>query len=86
LACALLIYLPLISLPFVLLSAWITYAHLKIVGTNHLRSLKSFLPDRKTHRYTLKTQVTMEPGFPLSPICWCALKIDQFLVVVRVEN
>jgi hypothetical protein len=68
LVCVLMIYLPLISLPFVLLSAWATYIHLKLLGGQNIRPFKSFLPDRKTHRYNLKSQVTMEPGFWFSPI------------------
>ncbi len=68
LGCVLLIYLPLLVMPLVAFSAWITYLRLKLLGVKALRPYQSFLPERKTHRYTLKTQITMEPGFWLSPI------------------
>jgi hypothetical protein len=68
LACVLLIYLPLLAMPFVALSAWVTYQRLKLVGAKNLKPYRAFLPSRQSHRYTLKTQVTMEPGFWLSPI------------------
>lgn len=68
LVCVLLIYLPLLVLPMVALSAWITHQRLKLLGAKNLLPYQAFLPDRKTHRYTLKTQVTMEPGFWFSPI------------------
>lgn len=66
--CVLLIYLPLFSLPFVVLSAVASYLHLKMAGARNIRSYRSFLPDPSSHRYNLKTQITMEPGFSLSPI------------------
>lgn len=68
LACVLLIYLPLLVMPLVAFSAWATYQRLKLLGAKNLMPYQAFLPGRKTHRYTLKTQITMEPGFRLSPI------------------
>ena len=68
LACVLLIYLPLLALPLVAFSAWVTYQRLRLLGATNLRPYRAFLPDRKSHRYTLKNQITMEPGFWLSPI------------------
>ena len=62
-----LIYLPLLTMPFVLLSAYITYVHLKLVGAKNIRPLSSFLPASGSHRYNLKTQITMEPGYFFSP-------------------
>jgi hypothetical protein len=62
-----LIYVPIITLPFVFFSAWVTYLHLKLVGAKNIRSFKSFLPERSSHRYTLKNQITMEPGYSVSP-------------------
>jgi len=63
----LLIYVPILTLPFVFFSAWITYVHLRMVGAKHVRPLSSFFPDRSTHRYTYKTQITMKPGYFFSP-------------------
>lgn len=68
LVCVLLIYLPLLVMPLVAFSAWVTYQRLKLLGAKNLLPYQAFLPDRKSHRYTLKTQITMEPGFWLSPI------------------
>ena len=68
LVCIFLIYLPLLVMPLVAFGAWVTYLRLKLLGAENLRPYQSFLPDRKTHRYTLKTQIAMEPGFWLSPI------------------
>lgn len=67
LAGVLLIYVPILTLPFVFFSAWVTYTHLKLVGAKNIRPFKSFLPDRQSHRYTLKSQIVMEPGYKLSP-------------------
>ncbi len=64
----LLIYVPILTLPFVFLSAYVTYIHLKLVGAKNIRPLKSFFPDRSTHRYTYKTQITMNPGYGISPV------------------
>jgi hypothetical protein len=63
----LLIYVPILTLPFVFLSAYITYLHLRMSGAKNIRPLKSFLPERGSHRYNLKNQITMNPGHPLSP-------------------
>lgn len=61
------IYLPLIILPFVLLSAYISYWHLLMMGAKNIRPLSAFRPDRKSFRYTMKNQITMNPGYALSP-------------------
>ncbi|MGZ8190365.1 MAG: hypothetical protein ACXWTS_03950 [Methylococcaceae bacterium] len=58
-----LVYLPIITLPFVFLSAYMTYYHLRFVGAKNVKTLSDFLPDRASHRYTLKTQITMRPSF-----------------------
>lgn len=63
-----LIYLPIFSWPFVLASAWITYLHLRMLGAKNIRPLSSFLPDRKSHRYDMKTQITMQPKSMLNPV------------------
>lgn len=62
-----LIYVPIITLPFIFFSAWVTYLHLKMVGAKNIKPLKSFFPDRSTHRYDLKNQITMNPGYSISP-------------------
>ncbi len=62
-----LIYLPLLTLPFVLLSAGISYLHLSMMGARNIKPLSAFLPARRSFRYTLKNQITMQPGYPLSP-------------------
>lgn len=63
----LLVYLPLLTLPFVLLSAGLSYLHLRAMGAQNIKPLTAFLPDRKSHRYTMKNQITMQPGYALSP-------------------
>jgi len=62
-----LIYLPLLTLPFVFLSAYLSYWHLKMVGAKNVRTFSSFLPDKNSFRYTMKNQIVMEPSYPLSP-------------------
>jgi len=62
-----LIYLPVITLPFVLFSAYLTYWHLRMMGAKNLKPLSEFLPGRKSYRYTMKNQITMQPGYRLSP-------------------
>lgn len=59
----LLIYLPILTLPFVIVSAYITYIHLKLMGAQNIKPLKAFLPARKSFRYTLANQIVMEPGY-----------------------
>ncbi|MBU2569511.1 MAG: hypothetical protein KJ725_05630 [Gammaproteobacteria bacterium] len=62
-----LIYLPILTLPFVFASAYLTYLHLRLIGAEDLKTLSDFLPARSTHRYNLKNQITMDPTFKLSP-------------------
>ncbi|MGR8934072.1 MAG: hypothetical protein ACU837_06725 [Gammaproteobacteria bacterium] len=62
-----LIYLPILTLPFVLLSGFISYIHLRLMGAENIKPLTSFFPDRKSFRYTMKNQITMQPGYGLSP-------------------
>lgn len=96
-----LIYLPLITLPLVLFSAYISYWHLHLMGAKNLKSLSEFLPSRKSYRYTLKNQITMEPGYKLSPtqarLFWifnctwyCPLSVGLFewqaYLVKAIEN
>jgi len=60
------IYLPILTLPFVFISAYLTYVSLKLVGAENVKKYSDFLPDRASHRYTLKTQIVMDGSFKLS--------------------
>lgn len=68
LLCVLLIYLPLLSIPFVIFSGALIAHYLNIAGARDFMPYRSFLPDPKSHRYDLKNQVTMESNFWLNPI------------------
>lgn len=61
-----LVYLPILTWPFVITSALLSYYHLKMVGAKNLKTLFDFLPERDTHRYSLKNQITMDGTFSLS--------------------
>jgi hypothetical protein len=61
------VYIPIITLPFVFFSAYVTYWHLKLMGAENVKKYSDFLPDRKSHRYTMKNQITMKPSYSLSP-------------------
>lgn len=61
------VYLPILTLPFVILSAYISYFHLKLMGAQDIKPLRSFLPDRESFRYKMSNQIVMEPGYKLSP-------------------
>jgi hypothetical protein len=63
-----LIYLPIVTLPFVILSAYLSYFHLKAMGAKNIKPLKAFVPDRATFRYHYSNQIAMEPGYKLSPV------------------
>jgi hypothetical protein len=62
----LLIYLPLLTFPFVIISAYLTYYHLRMMGATNLKKWSDFIPDRASHRYTLKNQITMNASFKTS--------------------
>ncbi|MGR9052766.1 MAG: hypothetical protein ACU84J_08970 [Gammaproteobacteria bacterium] len=61
-----LIYLPILTLPFVVLSAYMTYLHLRLIGGKNIKTLSDFMPARDSHRYILKNQITMKPSFWVS--------------------
>ncbi len=65
----LLIYVPIITMPFLFFSAYISYLHLKLMGAENIKTLSDFLPARKSHRYTMKTQITVDPdaAYSISP-------------------
>ncbi len=52
-----LVYGPALFLPFILLPAFLVYVHLRMMGARNLRTLGSYLPDRKSHRYDYKSQI-----------------------------
>ena len=52
-----LIYLPLLTFPFVIISAYLTYYHLRMVGAKNIKTWADFIPDRASHRYNLKNQI-----------------------------
>jgi hypothetical protein len=58
-----LVYLPIFTLPFVVISAYLTYYQLKLLGTENLKPSSDYIPNRASHRYTLKNQITMHPTF-----------------------
>ncbi len=53
------IYLPILTLPFVILSAYLTYWSLRLVGGENVKTWRDFIPDHSSHRYTYKSQITM---------------------------
>lgn len=59
---SMLIYLPMfVSLPFVLVGAWVLYAHLRVLGAKNLKGYRDFLPDWSTYRYNkLSDQITFK--------------------------
>ena len=61
-----LVYLPIITLPFVFISAYLTYYHLILIGGENIKKFSDFLPERASHRYTMKTQITMDASFMAS--------------------
>ena len=60
-----LVYLPILLLPFVRLSAALTYWHLRALGAKNVKTLKDFLPDKASHRYDMKSQILVEPTLKL---------------------
>ena len=54
------IYLPILTLPFVFLSAWITFLHLWLLGAKNIRKYRDFIPDKRSHRYNYKSQPIMK--------------------------
>jgi hypothetical protein len=60
------VYLPILTLPFVITSAYLTYWHLRMVGAKNVKRWQDFMPERATHRYELKNQIVMDGSFKLS--------------------
>ncbi|MCF6204576.1 MAG: hypothetical protein L3J59_13065 [Methylococcaceae bacterium] len=61
-----LIYLPIITFPFIVLSAYWTYYSLILCGAKNVKKWGDYLPDRASHRYTMKNQIIMDGSFKLS--------------------
>ena len=61
-----LIYLPSMALPIIFLSAYMVYLHLLLIGGRNIKTFSAFLPDRTSHRYHLKNQITMQGSFKAS--------------------
>jgi hypothetical protein len=61
------VYLPILTLPFVYTCAYLTYFLILLTGKQNVKRYSDYLPNRATHRYTLKNQITMDPTFLVSP-------------------
>lgn len=61
-----LVYLPVFTLPFVIVSAYLTYYSLIFCGAKNVKTLRDYIPKRSSHRYTLKQQIVMNGSFKLS--------------------
>ena len=61
-----LVYLPIFTLPFVITSAYLTYYSLIFCGAKNVKKWKDYLPEKSSHRYTMKDQITMDGSFKLS--------------------
>lgn len=60
------VYLPILTLPFVFLSAYLTYYSLVYVGAKNVKKYSDYLPKRSSYRYTFKDQITMNASFKMS--------------------
>lgn len=60
------IYLPIFTLPFIILSAYLSYYSLILCGAENVKKWGDYIPDRATHRYSMKNQITMDGSFKLS--------------------
>jgi hypothetical protein len=63
-----LVAIPLIYVPILIfiiplrITGSLVYWHLRLMGAENLKTLADFLPDRRSHRYSLKSQITFETG------------------------
>ncbi|MEQ1544944.1 hypothetical protein [Methyloglobulus sp.] len=60
------VYAPIVTLPFIFASAYMTYFHLWMVGAKNVKKFTDYLPAKESHRYNMKNQITMEPSFGFS--------------------
>ena len=56
------VYAPVVLLPVFVLSGLLVYAHLRLMGAQNLKTLRDFLPEWQSHRYSYKTQITVRDG------------------------
>lgn len=61
-----LVYLPILTVPFVITSAYLTYYSLIFCGAKNVKKWRDYIPEKSSHRYTMKNQVTMRGSFKLS--------------------
>jgi hypothetical protein len=54
------VYLPIVFLPLYILSGLSVYVHLRIMGARNLKTLRDFMPDPASHRYSRKTQIVYD--------------------------
>jgi len=60
------IYLPILTFPFIVLSAYWTYYSLILCGAKNVKKWSDYLPEKSSHRYTMKNQITMDGSFKYS--------------------
>ncbi|HEX8167440.1 MAG TPA: hypothetical protein VF601_16860 [Beijerinckiaceae bacterium] len=56
------VYAPIVFLPLFVFSGLLVHVHLRLMGARNLKTLRDFLPERSSHRYSYKTQVTVREG------------------------
>jgi hypothetical protein len=54
------VYAPIIFLPLFILCGSSVYIHLRLMGAQNLKTLRDFMPNAASHRYSYKTQITNE--------------------------
>ena len=70
---------PLIYVPFFLLMPWmifsalLVYWHLRLLGAQNLKRFRDFLPDSRSHRYSLKSQIIFTSHSPW--FFWVGLRV-----------
>lgn len=57
------VYLPIVLFPFVMLSGWLTYLHLRMIGAKNVFTYRDFLPEKNSYRYNFKTQIIMDKRY-----------------------
>jgi len=62
------VFAPVVLMPVVALVGYLAYCHLRLMGATNVKTLVDFLPDRKSHRYSLKTQIL--PRGRVHPAAW----------------
>ena len=67
------VYSPILFLPLFMLSGLLVYVHLRFLGAQNLKTLRDFMPDPKSHRYSLKTQITNDDSPTIA--FWTRLRV-----------